>query len=68
MRETKINDLMTKDGYIREDGRVMRDLYLYKIKKPAESKRPWDYYKVVRTIPAQQAFKAPDPVCTLVKK
>ena len=68
MREMKINDLMTKDGYIREDGRVMRDLYLYKIKKPAESKRPWDYYKVVRTIPAQQAFKAPDPVCTLVKK
>lgn len=68
MRETKINDLMTKDGYIREDGRVMRDLYLYKIKKPSESKRPWDYYTVVRTIPAQQAFKAPDPACALVRK
>ncbi|WP_295381756.1 ABC transporter substrate-binding protein [uncultured Pseudacidovorax sp.] len=68
MHEMKINDLMTKDGTIREDGRVMRDLYLYKIKKPSESKRPWDYYTVVRTIPAQQAFKAPDPACPLVKK
>jgi branched-chain amino acid transport system substrate-binding protein len=68
MRETKINDFMTKDGYIREDGRVMRDLYLYKVKKPAESKRAWDYYHVVRTIPAAQAFRAPDPACALIKK
>ena len=68
MRETKINDFMTKDGYIREDGRVMRDLYLYKVKKPAESKRAWDYYHVVRTIPAAQAFRAPDAACPLVKK
>ena len=68
MRETKINDFMTKDGYIREDGRVMRDLYLYKVKKPAESKRAWDYYHVVRTIPAAQAFRAPDAACSLVKK
>ncbi len=68
MHETKINDFMTKDGYIREDGRVMRDLYLYKVKKPAESKRAWDYYHVVRTIPAAQAFRAPDPACPLVKK
>lgn len=68
MHETKINDFMTKDGYIREDGRVMRDLYLYKVKKPSESKRTWDYYNVVRTIPAAQAFRAPDPSCPLVKK
>lgn len=68
MHDTKINDFMTKDGYIREDGRVMRDLYLYKVKKPSESKRTWDYYKVVRTIPAAQAFRAPDPACSLVKK
>jgi branched-chain amino acid transport system substrate-binding protein len=68
MHETKINDFMTKDGYIREDGRVMRDLYLYQVKKPSESKKPWDYYKVVRTIPAAQAFRAPDPACPLVKK
>ena len=68
MRETKINDFMTKDGTIREDGRVMRDLYLYKVKKPAESKRAWDYYHVVRTIPAAQAFRAPDPACALIKK
>ena len=68
MHETKINSFMTKDGYIRADGRVMRDLYLYKVKKPSESKRPWDYYKVVRTIPAEQAFRAPDAACSLVKK
>lgn len=68
MHETKINDFMTKDGFIREDGRVMRDLYLYKVKKPAESARAWDYYKVVRTIPAAKAFRAPDPACSLVKK
>jgi branched-chain amino acid transport system substrate-binding protein len=68
MHITKINDFMTKDGFIRGDGRVMRDLYLYKVKKPAESTRAWDYYKVVRTIPAAQAFRAPDPACNLVKK
>lgn len=68
MHDTRINDFMTKDGYIREDGRVMRDLYLYKVKKPSESKRTWDYYKVVRTLPAAQAFRAPDPACSLVKK
>lgn len=68
MHETKINSFMTNDGYIRPDGRVMRDLYLYRIKKPSESKRAWDYYKVVRTIPAAQAFRAPDPACPLVKK
>lgn len=67
MHETKINSFMTKDGSIRPDGRVMRDLYLYKVKKPSESKRPWDYYKVVRTIPAAQAFRAPDAACPLVK-
>ena len=67
MHETKINSFMTKEGHIRPDGRVMRDLYLYKVKKPAESKRPWDYYKVVRTIPAAQAFRAPDAACPLVK-
>ena len=67
MHETKINSFMTKEGHIRPDGRVMRDLYLYKVKKPAASKRPWDYYKVGRTLPAGQAFRAPDAACPLVK-
>src|SRR5690606_3125932 len=43
MRETKINDFMTKDGWIRPDGRVMRDMYLVEVKEPGESKKPWDY-------------------------
>src|SRR3546814_3574561 len=46
MRETKINDFMTKDGWIREDGRVMREMYLAQVKSPEESKGPFDYYKI----------------------
>jgi len=57
MRETPINDFMTQNGYIREDGRVMRDMYLFQVKKPAESTRDWDYYNLVRKIPAEQAFR-----------
>ena len=47
MREMPINDFMTKNGKLREDGRVMRDMYLFEVKKPAESKGPWDYYKLL---------------------
>jgi len=69
MRETKINDFMTKDGTIREDGRVMRDMYLVEVKKPEESKGPWDYYKILRTIPANEAYRPLDKgECPLVKK
>ncbi len=57
MREMKINDFMTKDGWIRADGRIMRDMYLVEVKKPEESKGEWDYYKVLRTIPAEDAFR-----------
>ena len=54
MRETPINDFMTKNGQLRIDGRVMRDMYLFEVKKPAESKAPWDIYKLVQTIPADR--------------
>jgi len=57
MHDTPINDFMTENGRIREDGRIMRDLYLFQVKKPSESKREWDYYKLVRKIPAEQAFR-----------
>jgi branched-chain amino acid transport system substrate-binding protein len=57
MRELPINDFYTKDGSIRSDGRVIRNMYLLQIKKPAESKYPWDYYKVLATIPGDQAFR-----------
>jgi branched-chain amino acid transport system substrate-binding protein len=68
MRSMKINDFMTKDGWIREDGRIMRDMYLEEVKKPQESKYPYDYFKVLATIPAEQAFRPlKDGGCPLVK-
>jgi branched-chain amino acid transport system substrate-binding protein len=57
MRNTPINDFMTKNGKLRKDGRVIRDLYLFEVKKPSESSRPWDYYKLIATIPGDQAFR-----------
>jgi branched-chain amino acid transport system substrate-binding protein len=67
MRTMKINDFMTKDGWIREDGRVMRDMYLEEVKTPAESKYPFDYFKVLATIPPDQAFRPlKDGNCPLV--
>jgi len=56
LRKTKFNDVYQKNGYLRADGRVMHDMYLYQVKTPAESKYPWDYYKLVQTIPAEQAW------------
>jgi branched-chain amino acid transport system substrate-binding protein len=58
MRELPINDFYTKDAKIRSDGRVIRNMYLLQIKKPAESKYPWDYYKVLATVPGDQAFRS----------
>jgi branched-chain amino acid transport system substrate-binding protein len=60
MRETPIDDFMTHDGKLRIDGRVLRDMYLYEVKKPAESKYPWDYLKLLQTIPAGEAFRPLD--------
>jgi branched-chain amino acid transport system substrate-binding protein len=68
MRKTKINDFMTKDGWIREDGRIMRDMYLEQVKTPAESKYPFDYFKVLATIPAEEAYRPlKDGGCPYVK-
>ncbi len=69
MRETPINDFMTKDGKLRIDGRVMREMYLFEVKKPAESKGEWDVYKLVQTVPADKAFRPLDKGgCPLVGK
>jgi branched-chain amino acid transport system substrate-binding protein len=57
MRATPINSFMTRGARIREDGRVMRDMYLYKVKAPDQSRYPWDYYELAATIPAGQAFR-----------
>src|SRR5574344_1343117 len=69
MRELPIKDPVMRNASIRDDGRVIHDMYLFEVKKPAESKAPWDYYKTVSTIPAQIAFKPlADSSCPLVKK
>jgi len=56
-------------SYVRPDGRNMHDMYLFQVKAPAESKAPWDYYKLVHKIPAEEAFRPMDQgECPLVKK
>jgi branched-chain amino acid transport system substrate-binding protein len=55
MRKTPIDDFFGK-GYIRQDGSFIHDMYLMQVKTPAESKEPWDYYKITATIPGEQAF------------
>jgi branched-chain amino acid transport system substrate-binding protein len=55
MREMPVNDFMTDNAQIRGDGWVLRDLYLFQVKTPQESKGPWDYYKLIRKIPAADA-------------
>jgi branched-chain amino acid transport system substrate-binding protein len=56
LRKTKINDMYAKNGYIREDGSMIHEMYLMQVKQQSESKYPWDYYKVVQAIPGEQAF------------
>lgn len=69
MKDTPINDFMTKNGRIREDGRVLRDFYVFRVKSPKESKAPWDYYEKIATIPAEDAARPlADSECPLVKK
>ncbi|MEY4907411.1 MAG: hypothetical protein RL260_1129 [Pseudomonadota bacterium] len=57
MKKTPVNDFFAKNGTIREDGRMVHDMYLLQVKKPAESTTPWDYYNVRATIPAAEAFQ-----------
>jgi len=69
MKATPVNDFFAKNGRIREDGRMVHDMYLFEVKKPSESKYPWDYYKVKATIPGDEAFMPlAKSVCPLVKK
>ncbi|MFG1179811.1 ABC transporter substrate-binding protein [Xanthobacter versatilis] len=69
MRELPIDDFFARNGSIRPDGRMIHDMYLAQVKTPAESKGPWDYLKIVRTIPAAEAFQPLSrSECSLVKK
>lgn len=69
MRELPINDFFAKNGRIREDGRMVHDMYLVRVKTPQESHYAWDYYSIKAIIPADQAFRSlAQSTCPLVKK
>jgi branched-chain amino acid transport system substrate-binding protein len=69
MRETPVTDMLVKDVPIREDGVVMRPMLAVKVKQPADSKGPWDYYEVIGSIPAENAWRsAAESTCPLMKK
>src|SRR3984893_17140701 len=68
MREKPIEDFFSRNGRLREDNLMVHDLMLVEVKKPEESKYPWDYYKILAKIPGDDAFGPMDPACPLVKK
>ncbi len=68
MRATPVNDFFAKNGKIRIDGRMVHDMYLFEVKKPSESKGEWDLYKLIATVPGDEAFRPLDKGgCPLVK-
>jgi branched-chain amino acid transport system substrate-binding protein len=69
MKDTPINDFFARQGRIREDGRMVHDMYLFEVKKPSDSKGRWDDYKLLATIPGNEAFQPLEQSrCPLVKK
>jgi branched-chain amino acid transport system substrate-binding protein len=69
MRELPVNDMFAKNGKLRADGRMVHGMYLFQVKKPSESRYPWDYFKVIRTIPGDEAFRPlSKSECPLVRK
>lgn len=69
MRETPINDFFATGGIIREDGRMVHDMYVYQVKTPEESTGEWDVYKLVTVIPGDEAYRPlAESQCPLVKK
>jgi branched-chain amino acid transport system substrate-binding protein len=57
MREMPVNDFYVRNGHLRDDGRLVHDMYFAQVKQPSESNRPWDYYNILGTIPGDQAFR-----------
>lgn len=69
MRELPVDDFFAKGGKVREDGRMVHNMLLVQVKKPSESKQPWDYYEILATVPGEQAFQSlAQSECPLVKK
>jgi branched-chain amino acid transport system substrate-binding protein len=68
LKSKPINDFLIRNGHIRDDGMLVHDMYLYEVKKPSESKGAWDLYKLISTIPGEEAYKRPHGnECPLVK-
>ena len=68
LKKTKINDMFAKGGYIRADGLMVHEMYVMQVKTPAESKYPWDYYKVVRKMSGEEAFGPITGLCPIARK
>jgi branched-chain amino acid transport system substrate-binding protein len=69
MKDTPVNDFFAKNARIRADGRMVHDMYLAQVKKPEDSKTPWDYYNIRQVIPAKDAYMPLEQSeCPLVKK
>jgi len=67
MRDMPVEDFFSRNGRLREDGLMVHDLMLAQVKKPEDSKYPWDYYQILTRIPGEAAFGPPNPACPLVK-
>jgi branched-chain amino acid transport system substrate-binding protein len=69
MRAMPVNDFMTRNGRIRDDGRLVRDMYLFRVKAPEQSKYKFDYYELLATIPGEEAFRPMEQGgCPFLKK
>jgi len=68
LKELPVDDMFAQGGKVLENGRMVHDLYLFEVKKPSESKKPWDYYKQIAVVPGDKAFpSAKDTGCPLTK-
>jgi branched-chain amino acid transport system substrate-binding protein len=68
LKELPVNDAFTANGYVQANGRMVSDVYLFEVKKPEESKRDWDYYKLLATVPGDTAYRtAANSGCPLTK-
>lgn len=68
LKELPVNDDFAQGGKVLENGRMVHDMYLFEVKKPSESKKPWDYYKLLATVPGDKAFfTAKESGCPLTK-
>ena len=69
LKEMPINDMFARNAKLREDGKLLHDFYLVSVKTPAQSKEPWDYYNIVKTISGSDAYvPLSESTCPLVKK